>query len=340
MKFSRILILAGAAWAGTMIYKLQYVPSFADADGTTTPGRSLYSDITGSGSLARTVRTSSDARTTTPPRYNTPSSSRQGKSNAVEDMAADDAELIQAAAKGDKNIVEQRLSLHVKVDSRDSERRTPLMYAAWSGYDDIANRLLAAGANPEFKDRDGNNAFDYAASRGLTDSLHFLLQRTHTTDDKHYMEYAAIIQATYAADPAALPEGSGKLAAINHVTPEGQAPLHIAAGNGAVALMQALVHRGANVNITNNNKQTPLHWAAWNNQTQAAKLLLDTGADVNLADAVGNTALMLTAQNNSINTAKILLAKGADRYTVNKDNKTASIIAEDNGFNDLANLLK
>jgi len=337
MKFSRLLIMGAAAWAGTMFYKLHYVPTGAEAGSSS--GRSIYSDITGPGSLGRTMRASSDNRSPTPPGYAS-GQDKRGKSTAVEDMAPDDMELLQAAAKGDKNIVEHRISLHVKIDSRDGERRTPLMYAAWNGYDDIANRLLAAGANPEFKDRNGNNAFDYAASRGLTDSLHFLLQRTQTADDQHTMEYATIIQATYAGDPALLPEGSGRLASINRLTPEGQAPLHIAAGNGSIELMQAMIRRGANINIANNAHQTPLHWAAWNNQPQAAKLLLDSGADMNLTDAAGNTALILAAQNNAVDTVRILLAKGVDKYAANKEGKTASIIAEDGGYKALAGMLK
>lgn len=254
-------------------------------------------------------------------------------------MPADDLSLILAAAKGDKNLVERKLSAHVKVDSRDSLRRTPLMYSSWNGFDDISNRLIAAGANPAFKDRDGNNVFDYAASRGLVDSLHFLLQRTHTADD-HYMEYALIIQATYAADPARLPQGTGNLASVNRLTPEGQAPLHIAAGNGSVDIMQSLIKRGAQIDIINSSKQTPLHWAAWNNQAQAVALLISQGADITATDASKNTPLLLAAQNNAMESAKILLAKGADRYVANKDGKTPAIAAEDKGFTELSHLLK
>ncbi len=377
MKLHRLLILGGAAWAGTMFYKFQYVPTGVDAgtgsthapttSGTSEPaqGRSLYSSINGPGSLGNTVRQANSARNSgsTPPNtYANPNPNLQGGggiigtgrpqqngigstgrrnsgSPAVEDMAPDDMDLIQAAAKGDKNLVESRISSRVKIDSRDSNRRTPLMYAAWNGYDDIANRLLAAGANPELRDRDGNNAFDYAASRGLVDSLHFLLQRTHTNDD-HYMEYAQIIQATYAADPARLPEGTGKLTSVNHVNPEGQGPLHIAAGNGSLQLIDALVKRGAKVNLANNNKQTPLHWAAWNNQASVVKYLIEQGGDISATDYGGNTPLILAAQNGGTESVQQLLAKGADRYAANKEGKTASIVAEDKGFNQLAQLLK
>jgi len=354
MNFSRLLILAAAAWAGTWVYKLQHVPVDPNSDGSSgnssesssdsSSGHSFFSDIYGSGSLARTVRSSTNNRNTNPPYANnkpvTKGNGKPGLTQPVEDLAPDDMGLLMASAKGDKNLVERRLSMHVKADSRDTLRRTPLMYASWNGNDDIANRLIAAGAHPELKDRIGNDAFDYAASRGLTDSLHFLLQRTHTQDTQHYMEYALIMQATYSGNPARLPEGTDRLAAINHINPEGQAPLHIAAGNGSIALMQAMLHRGAQVDITNDSRQTPLHWAAWNNRPQAVQLLLNQGADISASDYSGNTPLILAAQNNGAAAAQVLLARGADRYASNKDGKTAAIIAEDSGFTSLAELLK
>lgn len=358
IKLHRIAILGIAALAGTGVYKLQ--KGFTTPGTNTAPGQSLYSSVTGPGSLVQTIRTSNDGRTPHESNgtgsYHAPngtgyvgslggSTPRRGNSilsngSQKDEGTPDDFELIQAAAKGDKSWVERRLSFHVKVDSRDNLRRTPLMYAAWSGYDNICNRLIAAGANPLFQDRQGNNAFDYAAGRGLTDTLHFLLKRTQMKDDGNYMEYARIIQAAFSGDPARMPEGNGKLASINRINPEGHAPMHIVAGNGAIALMDVLIKRGANVNIANSDRQTPLHWAAWNNQTQAVKFLIEKGADLSATDLAGNTPLILAAQNGSSDSASILLAKGADKYISNKNGKTASIVAEDSGFAALANALK
>jgi len=357
MKLQRLLILGAAAWAGTMFYKLQSAGT-ETVSGDESKPRSVFSSVNGPGSLGQTVRNSSNARAGgAPPSYPNsvdpvninrgsrqgdgllPGNRKHGKSPAVEDMPEDDAGLIQAAAKGDKNIVERKLARGVKVDSRDTLRRTPLMYACWNGFDDISNRLLAAGANPEFKDRDGNNAYDYAASRGLVDSLHFLMQRTKNTDPR-YMEYAHIIQALYSGNAAYLPQGDSRLHSVNKLTPDGQGVLHVAAGNGSVELMQTLIRRGADINLINANRQTPLHWAAWNNQPAAAQLLLAHGADVNATDGAKNTPLALAAQNNALDVAKMLLSKNADRYLANQEGKTPSIIAEDKGTPELATLLK
>jgi|GEM_PF-5963762 len=365
MKLHKIIILGAAALAGSVVYKLQQ--SFTEPGTDAAPGQNIYSSVAGPGSLARTIRSSSNARnapaddggddprTAIAPNnmgtlggggsggitnnYGKAKRASATSSNKI-DVIPEDLELIQAAAKGDKSKVERRLSFHVKVDSRDSLRRTPLMYASWNGYDDICNRLIAAGANPQFKDREGNNAFDFAAGRGLTDTLHFLLQRTKSTDDGHYMEYAQVIQATFAGDPARLPEGTAKITSINRINPEGQAPLHIVAGNGSIALMEIMIRRGAQVNIANNNRQSPLHWAAWNNRGSVVQMLIDKGAEIGATDLAGNTPLILAAQNGGTDAVTILLGKGADKYISNKDGKTASIVAEDSGFPALATLLK
>src|SRR5262249_14171700 len=157
-------------------------------------------------------------------------------------------------------------------------------------------------------DHSGNNAMDYAASRGLSDTVTFLLARTNGSDTRHYMEYAALIRAVYANDPNVIPvAGKGGLESINRLTPDGGSPLHIAASNGAVEMMKALIAHGADVNLENSSHQTPLQWAAWNNRADGIALLVDKGAEVNRGDLVGNTPLMLAAENRAADAIKMLL---------------------------------
>jgi ankyrin repeat protein len=259
---------------------------------------------------------------------------------AKEQSSSDDVALLQAAAKGDKVNVDRRLSAGAKIDSRDNERRTPLMYASANGFEEIIDRLVAAGANPNFKDRAGNNAYDYAAGRGLVETVQYLLDRNRAKDDRHYIEFAQTIRAVYAGDTSLLPAGSGKLTSVNRLNPDGQAPLHIAAGNGSIELINALIKRGAEVNLANKDEQTPLHWAAWNNQPESAEALLVEGACVFQGEAAGNNALMLAAQSGSKSVAEVLLKYGAEKGIANKQGKTAAMQAEDRGFRDLSTILK
>ena len=351
MKFGKIFIIGVAALGGVAVYKARLYFTDPDAASGSEPG--FYSSVTGPGSLTQTYKaanaeriastSSSEGYRSAPsqPVFQRANKSVNGlnQSPPVDEVIVNDMPLINAAAKGDASKVSERLAQQARVDSRDGLRRTPLMYASWNGNQDICERLLAAGANPELRDRNENNAFDYAASRGQIAMVDFLLKRTRTSD-QHYMEYAQLMQAVYAGDPARMPTGTANLPSINHINPEGQAPLHIAAGNGSVALMAALIQRGADVNLANADRQTPLLWAAWNNQAEAVALLIKSGADLEKSDLGGDTPLMLAAQNNSVNAAKTLIASGANKYTANKQGRTAALLAEDKGFKELANLLK
>ncbi len=88
-------------------------------------------------------------------------------------------------------------------------------------------------------------------------------------------------------------------------------PLHHAAGFGSVAIMKALLDRGAGVNATNRGQATPLHWAILD--PEKAGLLIERGANVNAKTADGRTPLYLaTSQRNGIDVLRILLEKGAD----------------------------
>ncbi|MDE3060479.1 MAG: ankyrin repeat domain-containing protein [Pseudomonadota bacterium] len=325
MKLHKLFILLIAALAGAAVYRMKQEATESDA----------YHSLTGEGSLMQTVRAarrSGDESDSSIP--------MRSRSDHAPHLPPDDLPLIDAAARGDKAKIEERLAMHVKIDSRDILRRTPLMYAAWNGHDDIIARLLAAGADPDAKDRGGSNAFDYAAGHGLAGTVKFMMAHSHSHDTHHYMEYAHLIQAAYSGDLAQLPPESETAASINRVNPQGESPLIIAAGNGATALARELVRRGAQVNTANDEGQTPLHWAAWNNQAKMVEFLLASGASIEQGDLGGNTPLILAAENNSGDAAKILVAHGADKYTANKDGKTAGIIAEDKGYKELAELLQ
>lgn len=344
MKLSRILILAVAALAGTAVYEVRTnftVPGTGELPGgeatpESQPG--FYAAATGPGSLVSTMRKQTAIRNARLKNRTSPAND-YGRSDTPSGPP-DDLALLNAAAKGDDAAVQKRLQAGAKVDSRDNERRTALMYAAWNGYPEICSRLLAAGANPEFHDRDEHSMFDYAAGRGQVDEVQYLLERTALKDTQHYVEYAKLVQAAFAGRPELMPPGKGALASVNRINPEGQAPLHIAAGNGVLAMITALIDRGANVNLPNDNKQTPLHWAAWNNQAEAVQALISHGAKVDVPDLGGNTPLIFAAQNGSAQAITVLMKSGADRYIANKDGKTAGLVAQDHGFRDLAAALK
>jgi uncharacterized protein len=81
------------------------------------------------------------------------------------------------------------------------------------------------------------------------------------------------------------------LAAGAYPNKTGWAPLHYAATNGNVEMMQILLDAHAYIDAESPNKTTPLMMAARSKNILAVKFLLDEGADVTLKNELGLSAI-------------------------------------------------
>lgn len=67
--------------------------------------------------------------------------------------------------------------------------------------------------------------------------------------------------------------------------PSGQSPLHYATRSKAV--LEAMLSKGANVNVTDDQGSTPLHWAVSQQNVESVKLLVNAGANTDAVDSNG-----------------------------------------------------
>jgi ankyrin repeat protein len=173
------------------------------------------------------------------------------------------AKFFAAAESGNVQEVDRLLAAGADVNARDSQGETPLFYASFSGSKEVAELLLAHGADINAPDR------------------------------------------------------------------EGLTPLHAAAYQGRREVVGLLIRKGANVNARSKDGSTPLHkameWFAGARRGHQAltspadiaammsvvKLLLDGGADLNAADASGVTPLILAVSSGQQALVELLLARGA-----------------------------
>ena len=115
---------------------------------------------------------------------------------------------------------------------------TPFLLAAAAADIDLMRTLLAAGADPHIKAKDGSTALMMAAGVGRID------ERENNQEDAAALEAAKM----------ALMLGDD----INAANARGRTALHGAAGIGANALIQFLFDKGANLNAKDRDGYTPL----------------------------------------------------------------------------------
>ncbi len=88
--------------------------------------------------------------------------------------------------------------------------------------------------------------------------------------------------------------------------------LLVAAWQGSVEEMDAMIKAGADVNTFDSLLGTPIVAAADSGNHKAVELLVSKGANVNATDNDGQTALMKAARSGNGDTVRLLISKGAD----------------------------
>jgi hypothetical protein len=119
-------------------------------------------------------------------------------------------------------------------------------------------------------------------------------------------------------------------------TAEDESPLMLAALKGQLDMVRRLIARGADVNKTG---WAPLHYAATNGHLEIMQLLLDENAYIDAESPNGTTPLMMAAQYGSAPAVKLLLDAGADPRLKNKLGLTAIDFAYRAGRQESADLI-
>eukprot|EP01046_Picozoa_sp_COSAG06_P054545 COSAG06_NODE_9749_length_1827_cov_59.484375_2_plen_134_part_00 len=75
-----------------------------------------------------------------------------------------------ACDQGSYEAAEALCAHGAELDTRSNSQGTPLMLAAYPGYPKVCAMLLALGADPSLKDKEGKTALDYARQKGFRES--------------------------------------------------------------------------------------------------------------------------------------------------------------------------
>lgn len=245
---------------------------------------------------------------------------------------------------------------------------TPLHWAALRGNEAIVALLLAEGAEPDARNRDGETAFE-VARRGRKPELTRLL--TPTTGFPGFLEAVkrgdlAGVQRFASEQPALVNERDSSY---------GASPLHWAALRGHAAVAQYLLALGANPEAPNKEGETPLQVAERAKKSEVAQLLRNAaGSGAPAASASGSdlieaakrgdlvrvrelvardpglmtfkdrthgaTALHWAALRGQAGVVQFLVAQGADTQARNGEGETPLQVARRAGKKDVITLLE
>jgi ankyrin repeat protein len=120
---------------------------------------------------------------------------------------------------------------------------------------------------------------------------------------------------------------------VNSYAPDGFTPLCLAAYFGHQTVLEILLTHGADVNLPSNNASQvrPLHLAAANRHIAIAEALIKAGAQIDARQAGGFTPLHAAAGNGQIEMVDLLLRSGADRSLAADDGRDALAFAAGGG---------
>jgi ankyrin repeat protein len=167
--------------------------------------------------------------------------------------------------------------------------------------------LLAQGAKPNAKDKNGRTPLMEAASAGSTSVARLLLKA--------------------GADP-------------NAADSSGWTPLFWAVFAEKVTIAKLLASNGAYVNAKDMEGRTALFWAATSGYSRTVSALLALGADANAVNRFGWTPLMSCSSLGHLETARALVRHGADARVQDGSGKTAFRLAQENNHPDIVAMLK
>ncbi|HNW82980.1 MAG TPA: ankyrin repeat domain-containing protein [bacterium] len=182
--------------------------------------------------------------------------------------------------------------------------------AVMKGDESLCRKLLADGASPSTKDKNGKAVIVLAIELGYDRIVRMLLEN--------------------GVDPNA-----------THFKKKDLSLFIFAMHNGKYLCALELLKKGAdtNFNYKYNNGKTALMLAVIEKQTSLINLLLEKKFSPDITDDFGNTALMFAAENNLFSVVSALLEKGADPTIRQVDGKTASDIAKAKGHYQIIKLL-
>ncbi|KAH9029588.1 hypothetical protein EDB85DRAFT_2290792 [Lactarius pseudohatsudake] len=197
---------------------------------------------------------------------------------------------------------------------------SPLYYAAFCGFYDLAERLIMK--HPEQVNAGGGlllAPLPAAVYRSHFDVANLLHKHGSVVDSRGQRERTPLYAASYKGRVDIMRWLLNHGADPNVGREDGWTPLHTAGAHGKLEAIQVLLEHNADVNMRSNNGETPVHVTVYNaydlsegKWIEGLQRLLEHGADPNAGDNDHSTPLHQASYKGLLEVARLLLSYGAN----------------------------
>lgn len=217
-----------------------------------------------------------------------------------------------AARRGHAKIVDTLIEHGAKIEETTGDGETPLLSGAMNGDLRVVKVLLSKGADVHRKNKPGGTALHWASLNGnpkvIAELLKYGANVSEIADAEATVNYG-IESIGFDAMVWLLLD---RLASAGLQNLLGGTPLHWAAFNGRLEVVELLIENGADVHVKNAFGGTPLHAAAWNGNEYVVEELIKKNASISDKNALEVTPLREACLNGHATVANVLLRSGAD----------------------------
>ncbi len=262
---------------------------------------------------------------------------------AATDLRTLNLSLLDAAKRGESELVASRLLDGASISTRDRFGNTALIYAARGAHVGTARVLIEAGANAKQANVSGHTPLFEAAGSGDIELVRLLLQQDVDPNVVNMKQVSPLANAIFHKNRSIAELLLQRGARPDFVDSTGKNGAIYAAANGETEILRRILDSGTEhavpLDAQYAHDLTLLMWAAGYGNAVAVKMLVDRGAESNLTDDRGKTALMIAAENGHADVVSVLLNSGADAEIRDKDGRTARDLASIAGQSETALIL-